>query len=467
MRDPAPGLLDPAFFLAHKGHNGATAPRSMQRRVDSKNKNRLELMAQRPHTLAEDVLHHFLGISRALAGQLDFQSMIDAVSREISPILPHDHLDVCLFVLDGREHITYESGVHTLWGDVAQPMPVHTSPIRTVLLGEQAFLLTHDAMNDARFAFPGAINHPIFDARLRSRLHVPLRARGEIIGALSCSKHTEHFYTLDDVRHTQHVADLLASYVYALRQTEQAKQLAIAEAQVRAREEGLRQGALRLTEELERERQRVGMDLHDQTLADLTRLHRRIARLETLPNVPGEDLRGIARALKDSMQELRQLIDAVKPTVLQLFGFEEGLEDLLRRSVRDSGLSIATRLQDSTQGMGDRLPESVKVALFRIIQEAVNNAIKHAMPDSIVINIGQTREGLQLTIDDDGVGLEADQRFNTGGIQNMQVRAQLMAAQLQIESGPGERGTRVRVCLPLTDFALEPVTAPEVPCKSC
>jgi signal transduction histidine kinase len=255
--------------------------------------------------------------------------------------------------------------------------------------------------------------------------------------------------------------------VYALRQTEQAKQLAIAEAQVRAREEGLRQGALRLTEELERERQRVGMDLHDQTLADLTRLHRRIARLETLPNVPGEDLRGIARALKDSMQELRQLIDAVKPTVLQLFGFEEGLEDLLRRSVRDSGLSIETRLQDSTQGMGDRLPESVKVALFRIIQEAVNNAIKHAMPDSIVINISQTDAGLQLTIDDDGVGLEADQRFNTGGIQNMQVRAQLMAAQLQIERGPDERGTRVRVCLPLTDFELEPVIAPEVPCKSC
>lgn len=439
------------------------------KRSTAKNKNRLEPMAQRPHTLAEDVLHHFLGISRALAGQLDFQSMIDAVSREISPILPHDHLDVCLFVLDGREHITYESGVHTLWGDVAQPMPVHTSPIRTVLLGEQPFLLTHDAMNDTRFAFPGAINHPIFDARLRSRLHVPLRARGEIIGALSCSKHTEHFYTLDDVRHTQHVADLLASYVYALRQTEQAKQLAIAEAQVRAREEGLRQGALRLTEELERERQRVGMDLHDQTLADMTRLHRRIARLQTLPNVPGEDLRGIARSLKDSMQELRQLIDAVKPTVLQLFGFEEGVEDLLRRSVRDSGLSIETRLQDSTDGMGDRLPESVKVAVFRIVQEAVNNAIKHAMPDSIVIHISHTAGLLQLTIDDDGIGLDVGHRFNSGGVQNMQVRAQLMAAQLYLERGPHERGTRVRVCLPLADvpLAAEPALLTELPCKSC
>jgi signal transduction histidine kinase len=420
-------------------------------------------MAQRPRTVAEDVLHHFLGISRALAGQLDFQSMIDAVSREISPILPHDHLDVCLFVVVGRDHITYESGVHTLWGDVAQPMPVQTSPIRAVLLGQEPFLLTHDAMSDARFVFPGAINHPIFDALLRSRLHVPLRARGEIIGALSCSKHTEHFYTLDDVRHTQHVADLLASYVYALRQTEQAKQLAIAEAQVRAREEGLRQGALRLTEELERERQRVGMDLHDQTLADMTRLHRRIARLQTLPSVPGEDLRGIADALKDSMQELRQLIDAVKPTVLQLFGFEEGLEDLLRRSVRDSGLSIQTRLEDSSDGMGDRLAEPVKVALFRIIQEAVNNAIKHAMPDSIIISISHDDASLQLTIDDDGLGLDTDHRLNTGGIQNMRIRAQLMTAELQIEPGPRGKGTRVRLSLPLAERAL----TSEASCASC
>ncbi|RZI64104.1 MAG: hypothetical protein EOP13_32875, partial [Pseudomonas sp.] len=214
---------------------------------------------------------------------------------------------------------------------------------------------------------------------------------------------------------------------------------------------------------------------HDQTLADMTRLHRRIARLQTLPSVPGEDLRGIARALKDSMQELRQLIDAVKPTVLQLFGFEEGVEDLLRRSVRDSGLSIETRLQDSTDGMGDRLPESVKVAVFRIIQEAVNNAIRHAMPDSIVIHISHTGGLLQLTIDDDGLGLDVGNGFNSGGIQNMQVRAQLMAAQLFIERGPAGRGTRVRVCLPLADLAIvdeaaavcAPAFLTETPCKSC
>ncbi|WP_297840536.1 GAF domain-containing sensor histidine kinase [Pseudomonas sp.] len=365
---------------------------------------------QRPHIQAEDVLHHFLGISRALAGQLDFQSMIDAISEEIRVILPHDHLDVSLLLLDGENHLhAYETGLHTAWSDFANhPLPIVQSPIRTVLLGEEPFILSKDAMTDPRFQFADAYNTPIFDAQLRSRLHVPLRARGEIIGALSCSKHTADYYTLDDVHHTQHVADLLASYLYALRQTDQAKKLAIAETRIRAREEGLRVGALRLTEELENERQRIGMDLHDQTLADMTRLHRRLARLALVDTLSGHDLQPLSEALQESMQELRLIIDAVKPTVLQLFGFEEGLEDLLLRSVRDSGLSIATHLRDNTDGQANKLAEPQKIALFRIVQEAVNNAIKHAYPDSIDIDISRVDNRLQLSIVDDGLGLDRD-----------------------------------------------------------
>lgn len=409
------------------------------------------MTVQRPHIQAEDVLHHFLGISRALAGQLDFQSMIDAISEEIRVILPHDHLDVSLLLLDGENHLhAYETGLHTAWSDFAHhPLPIAQSPIRTLLLGEEPFILSADAMTDPRFRFADAFNQPIFDAQLRSRLHVPLRARGEIIGALSCSKHTTDYYTLDDVRHTQHVADLLASYLYALRQTDQAKKLAVAETQIRAREEGLRLGALRLTEELENERQRIGMDLHDQTLADLTRLHRRIARLIPLDTLPGRDLQPVSEALQESMQELRLIIDAVKPTVLQLFGFEEGLEDLLLRSVRNSGLSIATHLLDHTDGQANKLAEPQKIALFRIIQEAVNNAIKHASPDSIDIEITRADDCLRLSIVDDGLGLDRDNLLDTGGIKNMQIRARLLDAQLQIDSGPGGKGTHVRLSLPM------------------
>ena len=407
-------------------------------------------MSQRVPIAAEHVLHHFLGISRALAGRLDFQSMIEAVSEEIRFILPHDHLDVSLLLDDDHHLSAYETGLHTAWSDFAiHPLEIARSPIRSLLLGVEPYILSDDAMVDERFQFPGALNTPIFDARLRSRLHVPLRARGEVIGALSCSTHLAHFYTLDDVRHTQHVADLLASYLYALRQTEQAKQLAIAEAQIRAREEGLRLGVLRLTQELENERQRIGMDLHDQTLADMTRLHRRLARLQLQDSVPATELAPVAQALHESMQELRLIIDAVKPTILQLFGFVEGLEDLLLRSVRNSGLAIVTQLRDDTDGLANDLAEPQKIALFRIIQEAVNNAIKHAVPHAIIVEITATDRDLCLTILDDGLGLDSASRLETGGIKNMQIRAQLLSAQVHIDKGRNGKGTCVQVCLPL------------------
>ncbi|MFI8375327.1 ATP-binding protein [Pseudomonas helleri] len=407
-------------------------------------------MSQRVPIAAEHVLHHFLGISRALAGRLDFQSMIEAVSEEIRFILPHDHLDVSLLLDDDHHLSAYETGLHTAWSDFAiHPLEIARSPIRSLLLGVEPYILSDDAMVDERFQFPGALNTPIFDARLRSRLHVPLRARGEVIGALSCSTHLAHFYTLDDVRHTQHVADLLASYLYALRQTEQAKQLAIAEAQIRAREEGLRLGVLRLTQELENERQRIGMDLHDQTLADMTRLHRRLARLQLQDSVPATELAPVAQALHESMQELRLIIDAVKPTILQLFGFVEGLEDLLLRSVRNSGLAIVTQLRDDTDGLANDLAEPQKIALFRIIQEAVNNAIKHAVPHAIIVEITATASDLCLTILDDGLGLDSASRLETGGIKNMQIRAQLLSAQVHIDKGRNGKGTCVQVCLPL------------------
>jgi signal transduction histidine kinase len=413
-------------------------------------KTNLGSTVQRPLISAEHVLQHFLGISRALAGQLDLQSMVNAVSDEIRFILPHDHIDVSL-LLDGENHLhAYETGVQTAWSHfVDHPLPIVESPIRALLLGQVAFILSDDAMLDSRFHFTGAFAQPIFDAQLRSRLHVPLRARGEIIGALSCSTHSANFYTQADVDHTQHVADLLASYLYALRQADQAKHLEIAQAQTRAREEGLRLGALRLTEELESERQRIGMDLHDQTLADMTRLHRRIARLQLQAPVSADALQPVSTALQESMQELRRIIDAVKPTVLHLFGFAEGLEDLLLRSVRNSGLNIDTHLFDHSDGVAGQLSEAQQIALFRIVQEAVNNAIKHASPASITVQISRVAEHLQLTIVDDGQGLDGNNRMDTGGIKNMQTRAQLLGAQVQIDKGPGSRGTQVCVSLPL------------------
>jgi signal transduction histidine kinase len=394
------------------------------------------------------LFERYLGISRLLAGHLDFNAIIKAVGEEISHIIPHDHLDVCIKMVNGKYHIAYESGLDTAWSK--QPPALLTgSPIRTLLSGDVDFLLSADACSDARFHFQGAFASPILDLSLRSRLHVPLKVQGDVIGALSCSSLKPGCYTMEDVDNARAVADLLAPYFFALRAAEQAKRSAIIETEASAREEGLRLGALKLTEALEAERQRIGMDLHDQTLADLTRLTRRMERLTGYSSVQGEALEPLCRAMQQCMHDLREIIEEAKPTVLQLFGVAEAIENHLERSIRDSGLSLQWQVIDAAGNALADLDSTVATALFRIVQEAVNNAIRHGQAESLIVELRAIRGGLSVEIKDNGRGVACSHEMHGHGIENMKTRAQLISAEFQIATNAGGHGTIVKLTLPL------------------
>lgn len=399
------------------------------------------------------LLNHLFSISRLLAGQLDFRSAIRAVATEVANILPHDHMDVCIVRLDGKCHTAYESGIETAWGGMPHA-PVAASPIRPLLMGEVGHMLTCDAPADPRFD-PGNPSHgPIFDHTLRSRINVPMQVHGDIIGAFSVSLRLPDRYTPQDVTNARYIADLLSPYFYALRAAEQAQEAAIAGAEVRAREEGLRQGALRLTEALEAERQRIGMDLHDQTLADLTRLARQIDWLaRATPGAAGA-LEPVSRGLQDCMQDLRQIIEEAKPSVLHLFGFSQAVENYLERAVRGSGQTIAVTLQDDADAAFDQIDATVSVALYRIVQEAINNATNHARASRIAVHLSRSDGQVEIAVTDNGTGI-AKRRLRSGsGINNMRTRARLIAARFTLGAGEGGTGTRVTIALPFTPIAM-------------
>jgi signal transduction histidine kinase len=402
------------------------------------------MLSPTPSTL----LDQYLTISRLLAGQLDFRSVIRAVAAEVSHIIPHDHMDVCIIMLDGKYHTAHESPFETGWGR-SPPAPVSNSPIRSLLYGEVETIITGDACNDPRFHYEGAFSQPIIEGDLRSRLHVALKARGKIIGALNFSSHQVDLYTEDDLQKARSIADLLAPYFYALRAAEQAQRSAIVEAEARAREEGLRLGALRLTEALEAERQRIGMDLHDQTLADLTRLSRKLERLAHAPTVSGESLDPIIRSVQHCMHDVRQIIEEARPTVLQLFGFAQAVENHLERSVRDSGSVIDWHIADETAGIIDALPQNVATPLFRIVQEAINNAIRHASANHIAVELRATPANLRIAVRDDGTGISPDQKRHGAGIGNMRTRARLISARFEVARNKDDIGTSVEVSLPI------------------
>lgn len=412
------------------------------------------------HMAPTALVDHYLGISRLLAGQLDFSSAIRAVAAEVGHILPHDHMDVCILMVDGKYHTAYETGMDTAWSEL-KSAPVANSPIRSLLWGEVDHLLTDDACADPRFHFEGAFKQPIVEQSLRSRVHVPMKVQGAVIGALSCSSQKAGIYTMEDVGHARAIADLLSPYFFALRAAEQAQRSAIVEAEARAREEGLRQGALKLTEALEQERQRIGMDLHDQTLADLTRLARRIEHLSRTGDITPEALEPLSRSLQHCMQDLRHIIEQAKPSVLQLFGLAQAVENHLDRSVRDSGLATEWELVDETCGACDGLEPTVSVALFRIAQEAINNAVRHARPSFIKVQLSCRDDHVTIAITDNGEGLAAPRGHAGSGIDNMKTRARLISARFSIGAARTSGGTVVKVVLPLLAAKREPASASE------
>ena len=393
-----------------------------------------------------------LSILRAIAGQLDFRGVISAVSTEIIALLPHDHLDVAIMTPDGTLVSAYETGLHTEWdASTTATKPVAVSPIRDLFVGKVDHILTDDAQTDIRFHFEGAFSNPIFAANLHSRLHVPLKVESRVIGALSFSTQQIATYSIADVNTARIVADILSSYLFALQQSELAKKSDFQQVQAEARAEGLRIGALHLTEELENTRQAIGMDLHDQTLADLSRISRTLKRLIGHTSVRGAELQPVHEDVEHCLRELRVIIDNAKPSVLQFFGLGQAIEAFLERCVRSASSPLTYQLHDHGASRLEDLPTNITVALYRIVQEAINNTIRHANASKIEVHITQHEEDLQIIVEDDGLGLSKLSGRRTGGLNNISTRASLIQANLVTATRESGSGARLEITLPNTN----------------
>lgn len=390
-----------------------------------------------------------LSILHAMAGQLDFRAVINAASSEISVLLPHDHLDVAIINSDRTLISVYETGLHTEWdASTTATNPIKGSPIRDLFLGVVDHIITDDAQTDQRFHFEGAFSKPIFAAGLRSRVHVPLKVAGRVIGSLSFSTQDVGTYGPDDVENARIVAEILSSYIFALQQSELAKQSELQQVEADARAEGLRIGALHLTEELENARQSVGMDLHDQTLADLSRILRNLKRLAAKSNVQGAELRPLQEDIEHCLRELRVIIDNAKPSVLQFFGFGQAIEALLDRSVKSAATPLTYCLNDDGGSCLDELPPNTVVTVYRIVQEAINNALLHANATQIGVTLSKIDGHARIAVEDDGAGLAKVPGRRTGGLNNMRTRASLIKAELIASCRQDGTGTRLELILP-------------------
>jgi signal transduction histidine kinase len=187
----------------------------------------------------------------------------------------------------------------------------------------------------------------------------------------------------------------------------------------------------------EREQQRIGRDLHDgvcQYLAAIGFSAAILSRdLERESSIRSQKAGEIANLLQDALKRTRDLARGLSPVDRDEGGLESALNELASSTSRLSGISCSFICVGQV-GMRDNVQA---VHLFRIAQEALNNAIKHGHPKAVVVALEASNGALSLRVSDDGVGFDPTGSERKGmGLNIMRYRARMLAGRLEIQSNP-------------------------------
>jgi two-component system, NarL family, sensor histidine kinase DevS len=197
----------------------------------------------------------------------------------------------------------------------------------------------------------------------------------------------------------------------------------------------------------ELERQRLARELHDETGQALTSI---LLGLKAVEAADGADeMHAAADALRElvvaTLQDVRRLAVELRPKALDDFGLVAALERLVK--VFSEATGIGVELEAS---LGERLPTEVETMLYRIVQEALTNIVKHARARSVSILIVRRGGSAAAVIEDDGEGFDPASVTEDGlGLLGMRERVSLLDGRLTVESTPGS-GTTLAVEVPVT-----------------
>jgi signal transduction histidine kinase len=277
---------------------------------------------------------------------------------------------------------------------------------------------TADIRADARFRGWWPRAHP----QMRSFLGVPIVARGEVIGALYLTEKDDGFSAADE----KLIALLAAHAAIAIenaRLHERSRELSIVE-----------------------ERNRLARELHDNVTQRLFGVALAAESASTLldrdKDAVAAELARVGELARGAMEELRAVVFELRPGSLEA----EGLATVLRKHVdvlrRVSGRAIELHVNDAP-----RLPSGPAAQVFRIAQEALGNALRHAEAEHIRVKLENGSGRLVLSVADDGCGFDpAAVRGRRLGLTSMEERATELGGTLSVSSS--ETGTTVRLEVP-------------------
>jgi signal transduction histidine kinase len=242
---------------------------------------------------------------------------------------------------------------------------------------------------------------------------------------------------------TSGVVLAIGSAVYILRLERQER---LRYAELAHNREELQELSARLVDAQETERRSLSRELHDEVGQALGLLLMDVGRLS---NQLGADAKGqemvqrIKTVAERTVQTVRNMALLLRPSMLDDLGLVSALEWYAREVSRSS----ETEVELKADNVSETLPDPLMVCIYRVVQEAVNNAQRHAHAKNVTVELKETDTAVQVQVKDDGTGFEG-KRTRGIGLLGMEERVKRLGGAITIESQPGA-GTTIRAELPL------------------
>lgn len=264
----------------------------------------------------------------------------------------------------------------------------------------------------------------------QAAMFVPLLAGDRPIGVLACHEKVgaDPAFSDDDLRLAEAFANRAAVAVDLSNRVAQDTLRSILEAQ-------------------ELERRRLALELHDETGQALTAILLGLGQFEArATSAERANLAAVRELVVDTLRDVRRLAVELRPKVLDDFGLNPAIERLSTMLGEQSGIAVTFR---SDLADRQRLPPEVETALYRIVQEAVTNVVKHARARKVTISLGRSNGTVVAAVEDDGRGFSpADVAPERLGLVGMRERVTLLGGRLTVRSSPGG-GTSLRAEVPV------------------
>jgi len=236
-------------------------------------------------------------------------------------------------------------------------------------------------------------------------------------------------------------AELIKAQKEIIRIEEEKYELQLAEDRIRSAS---------LIEGQEEERKRFARELHDgigQMLTGLKLHAEKLGQNRFSEEKQQQRFEQLVKLIQETIQTTRRISYNLMPSVLEDFGLKAALNLLCEQTRESSGIKFIFEGNEENAG----LSQAIKIGLYRIAQEAINNAVKHASPDEITVRLKQEKYHVTLEVHDDGKGFVIDDLksrqvsfLENNGIENIRTRTELMNGELKIESRL-DGGTRLEI----------------------